>query len=1432
MQWCQDGFITSLPLLDVVCMMPLVDPRRSTSQADTRPKPLLHSTLPHHHHHQISKTLQRESSSKLRTVDGNNKEDRVKYPRSQRKDQTKTLGRISTAVQDITPLIEDPIQPKDIITLHQKFLTQPNKALTRIQARPLPPSLTTRHSQPNLATRHPLPNPTTGLPLPTPTTGLPLPTPTLKYTNPATRHPQPNPATRHTQPNLATRHTQPNPTTRHTEPIPATRHSQPIPATRHSQPIPATRHIQPSATTRHTQPGPNIRHTQPSPSTRHLPPTPASSRSDHQATGGNSNQHRKVEGKGNEGWNLVRLEEESEVALERRRQQLTRELMREMAGDSHHHHHHHHHHLSSTGEKKIHGQHGTSSGHHRRNPSSSSSSSSSSTSSSTSSSSSSSSSHHPTRCGSKRDGSSSGKRKSRLSKRGNIPSASGSGDRAKMKKAKSSSSLRKHSSSKSSKKGHPSKKEHDKLRGHKSSRSPTRRKISMAKKLLSPVRKHSPSPQSSRKTHKLSPGRSKRSKSRKRSGSPRDRLDYRSDRMALAERSLSHTRDPSAMVPHGAPSSSSSRAARDPRIDERVRRVSPEQLTRDRYRYEKERVEEYVEPRRERRSSPSQTRAREAERKEPHRHRDYERSAHPLEREHYEERRREDARREEREREREQLRERELRERELLRDRELMKERERVEIMEREQERERERLREVEERRSRYGREHEFVRDREVVLRGASTARDYPEERDYYAAARVRPEIDPRALALEDRRAYDESAYDRFQSERERVRFESGRSRYEDVALHDRRGIPPLDDRCPDRRPPPPLDTRFPEDRRRGSTSVDPRVHDPWGEPERELDRLVERPDHYTSHAPHPLAHPRHRHHQPQWPSNRATPPGAWDRHKLSRHDDWGDEYARGGGGGAHAADWGEEAHEWGADRGGPPAPLHQDQWSQHSRRGYRDDWGGREAEWLDPYASSRDLLPPPSTPPSVPPHHHQGGRGGERAQPPPPQPTSSSSSSMGRRSRREPVDQSMEPPLHPPSHHHHHHHHHHHQTSSRHQMPASTEEETVEGGALGGSGGGSGSGGSVRGGGRGDVPSSPLPEQDQAHMPGNDGELWEYDPGKGSWVRQAAESTVSTPAQPEARDSPVKKDKTSPETTPQEEPVAVVAAAAAAAVPMNSEDKKRTAPEERSADEPEAKRVRPDSPSPAPAEPDTALQEKDTFSDISDDADDILNQEVGGFIDEDSRNVSTSQIEPETRNISRDNGPSYDDLLDEEEETHFEEISDDELEEDRQAKFNVAGALDINWAVLVRDSAKSPAANEVAAGTALKRFQAHHLLARLGVSSRFARPEVVKKIRDACVKTADEEDSTTQDGSGEVKKPEVCDVVCGAGVWRLVQAQGHEGQRILDGVGPNRRALCARQDIRLRRQLCNLPAQDLIGDTPLIDKDLFRQSVALLKSC
>ncbi|XP_064093299.1 zinc finger CCCH domain-containing protein 13-like isoform X1 [Macrobrachium nipponense] len=1074
---------------------------------------------------------------------------------------------------------------------------------------------------------------------------------------------------------------------------------------------------------------------------------------------------------GAEVWDSQRLEEESEIALERRRQQLTQELMREIAADTHHHHHSNMDKKSSSNwddygrdlreilepqrkdsqlgtrkrkreERRAHGQHA-----YRRSLTSSSSSSSSSTSSSTSSSSSSSSTDSsPHRSGHKRDA----KRKSR----GAGKRMSSTSDRSKMKKMKSSSSSRKHGSSKIVKKGHQSKKDHEKLRSHKSSHSPSRRKSSLSKRLMSPGRKRSPSP-GSRKSHKISPGLSKHSKSRKRSGSPRERLDYRGDRIGHPERSLSHGRDPNM----GSRAGSSSRN-RDPRIDERMRRISPEQIARERYsradsptrRYDKERIDEFIEARRDRRSPIP--RSREVERKDPHRHREYERH----ERDHYDERRREDPRREEREREQ---RERELRE---LREREIMKERER-ELLE-QQERERERLRE-EERRGRYGREHEFAREREVVVRGGS--RDFEGERDFYSP-RGRPELDARVLAVDDRRAYDDPAYDRFQGERERSRYDSGRSRYDELALHDRRGLPPLDDRRADRRGQP-LDARFQDDRRRSGGTLDPRVHEPWLEEHRALDRL-DRPEHFPPHGP-----PARHRHQPEWTGGRQAT--AWDRHKHPRHEDWAEDYVRGGGGGLGARDWVEDPHDWGPDLGGP-APAHQDQWSQHpsycteSRRGYRDDWGGRASDWVDhglAYPPSRDLgLPAP-----------QGSLlvRGDHSQPPP----------MNRRSRREPIEQPLEPP--PPS-----------NIPPRHHPPPSVEEESIESALV-----------PPR---SGDVGTPPPQEQDQALMPGNDGELWEYDPGKGSWVRRAADAAPSSEAE-----SPAKKEKPTPPATAPPEPTPE-AKQPSEPEPVSGDDKKRNQSEENSMDASPPKRQQTETPAATPGEADASLQEKDTFSDISDDADDILNQEVGGFNDEDSRNLSSSQME-DSRNLSRENGPSYDELMDEEETIHLEEISDDELEEDRQAKFSVADALDINWASLVRDS--RPPVNEVAAGTALKRFSPAHLLARLGVSTRYARPDVIQSIKEACAANVTDEEE-------DAAKLEVPAVTEKGGVLRLLKARAEGRQRVLQSIGPNRRALCARQDIALRRQLCNLPEQDYIGDNPLLDRDLFRQSINLLKSC
>ena len=62
---------------------------------------------------------------------------------------------------------------------------------------------------------------------------------------------------------------------------------------------------------------------------------------------------------------------------------------------------------------------------------------------------------------------------------------------------------------------------------------------------------------------------------------------------------------------------------------------------------------------------------------------------------------------------------------------------------------------------------------------------------------------------------------------------------------------------------------------------------------------------------------------------------------------------------------------------------------------------------------------------------------------------------------------------------------------------------------------------------------------------------------------------------------------------------------------PVSGDDKKRSASEEVSTDSSPPKRQQTETPAATPGEADASLQEKDTFSDISDDADDILNQEV-----------------------------------------------------------------------------------------------------------------------------------------------------------------------------------------------------------------------------
>ncbi|RXG58943.1 hypothetical protein Avbf_09651 [Armadillidium vulgare] len=154
-------------------------------------------------------------------------------------------------------------------------------------------------------------------------------------------------------------------------------------------------------------------------------------------------------------------------------------------------------------------------------------------------------------------------------------------------------------------------------------------------------------------------------------------------------------------------------------------------------------------------------------------------------------------------------------------------------------------------------------------------------------------------------------------------------------------------------------------------------------------------------------------------------------------------------------------------------------------------------------------------------------------------------------------------------------------------------------------------------------------------------------------------------------------------------------------------------------------------------------LIEKDNFSDFSDDPDDILNQETMFSIcytvdDEAADATKESPTELLARFVGLyyeektaiKEGPSYEEILDEEERMDLEEISDEEFEDEKQAKFSVADALDINWSSLISDERARPPPIQ---GSALKRFRPLHLLARLGVSTKYARPEVLQKVTVEC---------------------------------------------------------------------------------------------------
>lgn len=274
-----------------------------------------------------------------------------------------------------------------------------------------------------------------------------------------------------------------------------------------------------------------------------------------------------------------------------------------------------------------------------------------------------------------------------------------------------------------------------------------------------------------------------------------------------------------------------------------------------------------------------------------------------------------------------------------------------------------------------------------------------------------------------------------------------------------------------------------------------------------------------------------------------------------------------------------------------------------------------------------------------------------------------------------------------------------------------------------------------------------------------------------------------------------------------------------------------------------------------------------DDLSEISDSDDEILDKvEENKTVAEPSaaeasgeaaaENVATGSPMKDTATDDSKPEAMDDDLLD------FEEISDGELEEDSRIK-GVGDALGVDWASLVKE-AKVTSLNPTERTTAKEKWQAHRIILDVGISLKMAGEEVGKQLlREAKEKldaeskeakpikieikkeisedVASEEnddvkkevkmeiDGDVENNDTKIEQQDIDDVnpihplACVQVGERLKQAE--KRSLVMGACGPNSRALSARYDLKLRRQLCGLPSLECDFRRPASEK---MKSIAL----
>uniref|UniRef100_A0A1L8DG10 Putative rna-binding protein 25 n=1 Tax=Nyssomyia neivai TaxID=330878 RepID=A0A1L8DG10_9DIPT len=221
----------------------------------------------------------------------------------------------------------------------------------------------------------------------------------------------------------------------------------------------------------------------------------------------------------------------------------------------------------------------------------------------------------------------------------------------------------------------------------------------------------------------------------------------------------------------------------------------------------------------------------------------------------------------------------------------------------------------------------------------------------------------------------------------------------------------------------------------------------------------------------------------------------------------------------------------------------------------------------------------------------------------------------------------------------------------------------------------------------------------------------------------------------------------------------------------------------------------------------------EDNLSEISDDADDILNSventgeqkntEKPDIVDD--RKVSDGlKNTQEQVDENKDDEKGLKDMQDDFN-LGFEEISDGELEEEARVK-GLGDALGVDWTSLITESRARDQANRNVVTSVRQKWKHHEVLLNLGISTKMAGEEFTKDLLRRAREAAKED--AKHDGMAENDDGALHDIANVQVAQR--KANVRRSHLISQAPGCFSRALNARRDLQIRRQLCGFPIQEV----------------------